>query len=136
MKRSGFALVLLLLATTATASPAEDGSGQVQLPLDIYTQLIQQAQRPDDPKAPINFALGNAQVQVSVDASGPRVSAEIQVSLSIQIFENRWALVPILPPGTPVTEARIQGNPVGLVTSPQGLAWITNQKGAYTMTLR
>ena len=133
MKRTWFALLLLVLAPSLRAQ--ENTPGQVQIPLDIYTQLLQQAQAADDPRAPVNFALGNAQVNIVVRSTEPRASAEISVTLSIQIFEDRWALVPVLPAGTPVSRATIQGSPVQLVATPQGLAWTTNQKGAYTMEL-
>lgn len=134
MKRTWFALLLLLVSLPSLR--AQDNTpGQVQIPLEIYTQLLQQAQAPDDPRAPVNFALGNAQVNVVVRAIEPRASAEISVTLSIQIFEDRWALVPVLPAGTPVTRVTIQGSPVQLVPTPQGLAWTTHQKGAYTMEL-
>ena len=101
MKRTWFALLLLLVSLPSLR--AQDNTpGQVQIPLEIYTQLLQQAQAPDDPRAPVNFALGNAQVNVVVRAIEPRASAEISVTLSIQIFEDRWALVPVLPAGTPL----------------------------------
>lgn len=134
MKRIWFAL-LLLLVSQPTLRAQESSPGQVQIPLEIYTQLLKQAQSPDDPRAPVNFALGNAQVNVVVRSTEPQASAEISVTLSIQIFEDRWALVPVLPAGTPVSRVTIQGSPVQLVAAPQGLAWTTHQKGAYTMEL-
>ena len=138
MKRIWFALTMMVFAGLGPVEAQENNPnrpGQVQLPLEIYTQLIQQAQAPDDPHAPVNFALGNARVNVNVGSTEPAASAEVSVTLSIQIFEDAWALVPVLPAGTPVTQATIQGSPVQLVATPRGLAWGTNQKGAYTMQL-
>ncbi len=139
MKRTTFALMMMAFASFLGALEAQEskpnGPGQVQLPLEIYKQLIEQAQAPDDPRAPVNFALGNARVSVTVGSTEPAASAEVSVTLSIQIFEDRWALIPVLPAGTPVTQATIQGAPVQLVSTPSGLAWSTNQKGAYTMQL-
>ena len=60
MKRIWFALTMMVFAGLPGLADAQESKpGQVQLPLEIYTQLIQQAQTPDDPRAPVNFALGN-----------------------------------------------------------------------------
>ena len=138
MKRIWFALTMMVFAGLVGWVEAQENNanrpGQVQLPLEIYTQLIQQAQ-PGDRHAPVNFALGNARVSVTVRSLEPAASAEISVALSIQIFEDEWALVPVLPAGTPVTQATVQGTPVQLVATRSGLAWTTNQKGTYAMQL-
>jgi len=143
MKRIWFALTMMVFAGLGRVEAQEskinelnelNRPGQVQLPLEIYTQLMQQAQASDQ-RAPVNFALGNARVNVSVGSTEPAASAEVSVTLSIQIFEDEWALVPVLPAGTPVTQATIQGAPVQLVATSSGLAWTTNQKGTYTMQL-
>lgn len=136
MKRIWFALTMMVFAALPGLAHAQEKKpGQVQLPLEIYTQLIQQAQTPDDPRAPVNFALGNARVNVNVGSTEPAASADVSVTLSIQIFEDAWALVPVLPAGTPITGATIQGAPVQLVATPSGLTWATNEKGTYTMQL-
>ena len=117
MKRIWFALTMMVFAGLVGWVEAQENNanrpGQVQLPLEIYTQLIQQAQ-PGDRHAPVNFALGNARVSVTVRSLEPAASAEISVALSIQIFEDEWALVPVLPAGTPVTQATVQGTPVSV----------------------
>jgi hypothetical protein len=126
----------LALVTSAALAESEK-PGQVQIPLELYNQLIEQTRTPIEPRlpAPMNYALGNAQVSIRVGSTEPRPSAEVTVTLSIQIFENQWSLVPILPPGTPVTQATVQGSVVQLVATPSGLAWATNQKGAFQMDL-
>ena len=74
MKRIWFALTMMVFAGLGPVEAQENNPnrpGQVQLPLEIYTQLIQQAQAPDDPHAPVNFALGNARVNVNVGSTEP-----------------------------------------------------------------
>ena len=52
MKRIWFALTMMVFAGLGPVEAQENNPnrpGQVQLLLEIYTQLIQQAQAPDDP---------------------------------------------------------------------------------------
>lgn len=139
MKRTLCISMLLLFASLGRTQPQpqESEPGQVQLPLEIYNQLIEASRNPVQPDrpAPVNHALGNAQVNLRVATTEPRASGEVSVTLSIQVFEDQWSLVPVLPVGTPVSTATIQGQPVQLVSTPLGLAWTTNQKGSYTMQL-
>jgi hypothetical protein len=116
----------------ARASETEDG--RVQIPLEIYTQLVQAAEQPA--VAPAGFALGKADLNVQVTESEGRASAEVTVSLSIQILEDRWVLVPILPAGTPVISVAIDGQSVQLINAPGGLAWGVKDRGSYAMQLR
>jgi hypothetical protein len=129
---------LAAFATKVEAQTQQDAPGQVRLPLDLYNQLIEQSRNPAPrPRpAPVNFALGSASVNVQVSTTEPRASAEVTVTLSIEVFENEWVLIPVLAPGTPLTRVSLQGNPVLLVPTPEGLAWGTNVKGSYSMELR
>ncbi|HJS75382.1 MAG TPA: hypothetical protein VJ921_13915, partial [Vicinamibacteria bacterium] len=61
--------------------------------------------------------------------------AEVNASLPIEVFEDQWVLVPVLPPGTSLTSATVSGNPVQLVATGPGLAYGTKVKGAFTMEL-
>jgi len=130
-----YTLAICLLALVSPAAAAQEKGGQVQIPLDLYNQLIETTRTPTQRPAPLNFALGNATLRVSVASIESRPVAEVTVSLPVEIFENEWVLVPVLPPGTPVTRASVSGNPVQLVATAQGLAYGTNVKGAYTMEL-
>jgi hypothetical protein len=125
---------LLALATGVSAQPAP--SGQVEIPIDVYNQLVEAARAPSRAPRPLPaaYALGNARVQVAV-AGDAGDSAEVRVELALDILEDEWVLVPILPSGTPVESVRVGGQVVQLVPSPEGLAWITKQKGSWTMSL-
>jgi hypothetical protein len=135
----GFHVLAGLLASaglaTATAPP-ESGheNARVQIPLEIYTQLVAAAEPPT--VAPAGFALGKADVNVEVTESEGRASATVRVALTIEVLEDRWVLVPILPAGTPVVSVEIDGKPVQLISTRGGLAWGVNKRGSYTMTLR
>ncbi len=146
MKLETFALSLLftLNGLTVGAQEAQRAqevpvarSGQVEIPLHIYNQLVEQAQsaiRPPRP-VPASYALGSAQVGVRVPATEPRASGSVQVQLAIDVLENEWVLVPILPAGTPVETVTVGGTPVQLIATPAGLAWSTKEAGSYTMVL-
>ena len=121
--------------------PAQDDkigpTGQVQLPLEVYKALLEKSRDPSRlPRpAPASYALGNARVSVQVAATEPRVSGEIRVDLSIDVLEDDWVLIPVLPAGTPVEAATIGGNPVQLLATPDGLAWSIKKSGSYNMNL-
>jgi len=72
---------------------------------------------------------------VNVPATEPRASATVSVELTIDVLEDDWALIPVLPAGTPVETASVNGRPVQLMPSPLGLAWSARVAGSYTMQL-
>ena len=127
------------LALAAPASRAEDlpAAGHVQIPVDVYTQLIDASRDPSrvPRRAPSGYALGNAKVTLTVQSSAGRASGEARVELAIDVFEDQWVLVPVLPAGTPVESAMVGGAPVQLVAALSGLGWATNKKGSYAMSL-
>lgn len=135
MRSATLTLALVLLAAVAGADQtSESQNGSVQIPLETYQQLVEAADQP--PRAPSDFAVGRAELDVQVNEAEGRASGEVRVVLSLEVLEDRWVLVPILPAGTPISSVTINGSPVQLITTPGGLAWGTNQKGSYTMELR
>jgi hypothetical protein len=138
MRTATIGLLALALASFTFATSdgwgAETEDGQVQIPLEIYQQLVAAAQQPA--VAPAGYALGKADLNVQVAESEGRASAEVQVALTIEVLEDRWVLVPILPAGTPVSSVAIDGKPVQLINTPGGLAWGVKTMGTYTMQLR
>jgi len=134
MTRTWFAFMLSVFVAAA-ALAQESPSGQVQIPLDVYQQLLAMSQAGTDPKAPVNVAVGNARVNVGVALSGPSATATVNATLTIEVFEDRWVLVPVLPAGSAVTGVTVDGQPAQLIAAPGGLAFSTNKKGTYTMVL-
>ncbi len=139
MRTATLGLLALVLASAlslqaARASETVSPDGRVQIPLDVYNQLVEASQQPM--LAPAGFALGQADLNLQVHESDGRAGAEVQVALTIQVLEDRWVLVPILPAGTPVSSVQIDGQPVQLISTPGGLAWGVKEKGVYAMQLR
>ena len=131
-------IVLLALFTAVPAFASElrpaPPNGEVRVPLSDYTKLLAQlAAKPRG--APAAFALGQADVTVSVREHEARKTAEVEIALSLEVFEDEWTLVPLLPPGTALRRASVDGVAVQLVEGPEGLAWATNRAGTYALSL-
>ncbi len=128
-------LLVLVLCTASIASTPDDKSGQVQLPLEEYRHLIEALADPSPRPAPAAYALGSASVAVGVTDVASRATGTIQVRLIVEVLEDQWVLVPVLPAGTPVESVKVGGKPVQLIATPHGLAWSTRKSGSYTMDL-
>ncbi len=135
--RSFAPLVAVLAALPGAAADQAPSAGHVQIPVDLYNRLVETAGDPARNRrpAPAGYALGNAQVALTVRSAGGRASGEARVEVAIEVLEEQWVLVPVLPAGTPVDTATVGGAPVQLVAAPSGLGWATNKKGSYVMTL-
>jgi hypothetical protein len=130
-----FLVIALILATPASArESAPERSGEVRVPLSVYTAMLNQLTKDPRP-APAAYAIGQSHVVVRVSDREDRISAAVDVTVQIEIFEDEWTLVPILPTGAALRQASVDGHPVQLVESPDGLAWSTDQAGTMTMRL-
>ena len=129
-------IVLVCMGAFGASHAATDaGGGEVRVPLEVYRQLVEQANQDTRP-APVSYALGVANVVVAIVDDDKRTTAHVSVSLNIETFENQWTLEPVLPPGAALSDARVNGTPVQLVQGPDGLAWSTDKAGTVTMELR
>jgi len=133
MKAPSALAVVILLSSVGVQADQGDG-GRISLPLEAYHELQKKARGGARP-APVGFAIGAAAVVVSATAQQDNVTAEVEVSLSIRVFDDRWILAPVLPAGTPVTRATVDGEDVQLVATASGLAWSTKESGSYAMKL-
>jgi len=126
-----------LVAMPLAAQPAKTEDGRVEIPLDIYNQLVEAARDPSRLPRPVpaSYALGSAVVNVTVSDVEPKAAAQISVDLTIEVYEDEWVLVPVLPVATPVERVLVAGSPVQLVATPMGLAWATRQSGSHRMNL-
>ncbi len=131
MKQLILSIVLLLLL--APAPSAQTGTGQVELPLEVYNRLVETARGPETP-LPAGFALGSAKVSITVEGEESG-SALIRVDLAIDVLTDDWILIPVLPAGAAVEDATLGGNAVQLIATPGGLAWATRQQGSHTLKL-
>jgi len=129
-------IVMICIGVASAAMAATDAtSGEVRVPLETYRQLVEQA-NPNMRPAPAAYAIGVSTVDVAIIDDDKHTTARVSVSLNIETFENQWTLVPILPPGAALGDARVNGVPVQLVQGPDGLAWSTDKAGTVTMQLR
>ena len=128
------ATLLAALAGQVQASAAED-DGEVRLPLNTYNHLVDQSRHESRP-APAAYAIGIAKVSVAITEHDKRSAARVHATVRIEVLENQWTLVPILPSGTALVQARANGAPVQLVNGPDGLAFSSNQAGVVKLELR
>jgi hypothetical protein len=133
MKNLRYVLIALILFAAGGAAATESSGGEVQIPLHIYNQLIDDT-RPIT-SAPSGYALGQAIVGIQVTDRDGRATATISVDLKLDVLEDEWAAVPILPAGTPLRSATIDGKPVQLMHRDGSLVWGTKKSGSYTMKL-
>lgn len=131
-------LTLLLLTWLIPMTWAQDNnkekSGSVALPLNTYNTLIDASKQPKD-KAPTAYAIGQSNITASINDADDRTTAHINVQTSIEIFENKWTSVPILPYGAGIISASINEEPVSLVQNSQWLSWSTKKAGKYWLKI-
>jgi hypothetical protein len=128
-------LLTLIFALPAQAqAPAPVPGGDVRIPLADYTaRLAQLASQPN--RAPADYAIGQSQVSVQVREIDERKTAMVNVQVQVETFEDEWVLVPLLPPGTALKSARVDGKPVQLVERPDGLSWSAAKAGTFKVQL-
>ena len=138
MKRLLLALTLLFIAPFSARAEDEPQSGYVRIPLTEYTRLSDLARDPKkDPRpAPAGYAFGTGTLSLQVEESDERANGIINAQLSVQVLEDDWVAIPLLPSGTSVVSSTVNGAPVQLLASPQGLAWSSNKAGSYSVSLR
>jgi hypothetical protein len=126
------ALIFVLPAKASEVLPAY--GGEVRVPLSDYTAML--ALLSQDPRrAPAAYAIGQSTVAVTVSQRDERNTAAVDVTVRIEIFEDEWTLVPILPAGAALRQARIDGQAVQLIEEADGLSWSTDKAGTYTLQL-
>ncbi len=133
------AIVVLVLPGLTSFVAAEESSTQiVRLSLEEYNRLMEVARDPkkDPREAPAGYALGTAVVNLTTKTIDNKVTASVDLNLAIEVLEDEWQGVPILPLGTSVQSVTVSGSSAQLISGPKGLIWGVKQKGAYSMNLR
>jgi len=130
-------LVFGLTLPTPAGADDDDRGGDVQLSLQQYEELVAASRTAPDlpPDAPGAYALGQAAVSVTVRPGGGAGSATVVLDLSVQVLEDGWVGVPLLPAGTAVTDSRVGGAPMQLVPGRGALLWGVESKGTYAVHL-
>lgn len=119
-------------ATTVVDATEISTNGDVRLPLDNYIKLIEDARNPDLP-APAAYAIGQSNVSVTLNELDDRTTAHVTVDARIEVFEDKWSLIPILPYGAAITAVTINGQAIQLVQNAEWMSWSTNQAGAVNL---
>lgn len=138
MNRIKILLPLLFILLPLLSLSAQEKKGEVTLPLEKYNQLSEAAAKPQkEPRpAPAAYSLSQAGVSVNVTSQKEELSARVLIDLAVKVFENEWSLIPILPAGTAVSSALVNGKSIDLVPGPDGLSWSTNKAGSYQLQLK
>lgn len=128
-------LILMACITVQATEIAPDDNGQVQLPLSVYNHLINLSTQDPRP-APAGYAIGNADIKVTVADRDDRSTAQVEATVMVEVFEDEWTLIPVLASGTALNSVTVDGEAVQLVQGPDGLSWSTDRAGTVTMRLK
>jgi hypothetical protein len=130
-----FALLALLFAWPASATESlPSPGGEVRVPLSDYTAMLNQLSQ-DPRRAPAAYAIGQSSVSVEVSERDGQKTAAVSISVQVEIFEDEWTLVPLLPSGAALRHAAVDGKAIQLVEEDDGLAWSTDKAGTYGVQL-
>lgn len=128
---------LLLLVLPGLSPAQQEAPGTVQIPVQRYDALVDGARQPDvlPPEAPGSFALGSATASVTVGDGAGAGSATVEVDLAVQVLEDGWVGIPLLPAGVPLTTATANSSPIHLVPGRGALLWGVEKHGTWLVHL-
>lgn len=126
--------VLADAEVVSASSLPNPAGGDVRVPLTDYIRLIEAAQQPED-HAPADYAIGQASATVVLSEQHDHTTAQIQVSTTIEVFEDQWTLIPVLPYGAAINSVLIDGRAIQLVQKAEWMSWSTQQAGTYRLVL-
>ena len=136
--RSGVsaAIALVLALAWPAGAGAGEGKGQVRMPLDTFRELEELARRPLDrePSPPVDATVSRADLELRVPEQAGR-PAEVKASVTVHVLSGAWVVARLLPAGTSVRSATLDGEPVALATRDGYLIWSTRQKGTHRLDL-
>lgn len=124
----------MLLSVTLNAEEAK--TGVVHLPLDAYQNLYKKATAPPDAEKPppVGVTISGAELEVSVPEEAGR-PAEVTARVTVHVLTGDWVAVPILPAGTSVKSATLDGQPIALALLRGDLVWSARSKGRHLLEL-
>jgi hypothetical protein len=133
------ALICLLgmaLGTPAVRAQAADDGGEVRLPLKMFSDLAAKASDPKKPPVPpaTAYALAQAEVEAILPDS-PGSFAKVELTLTVHVLTDEWTSVPLLPVGTSLSRALLDGAPIALAALKGDLVWTTNARGTHVLKL-
>jgi hypothetical protein len=114
----------------------ETQTGVVHLPLDAYQDLYNKVVAlPDAEKPPpvgVTLSIAELEVEVPKEAGRP---AEVVARVTVHVLTDEWIAVPILPAGTSVKSATLDGQAIALALLRGDLVWFTKSKGQHLLEL-
>lgn len=133
------ALILTLSSMPQAAfasEPAKDG--QVEIPLLQYQQMLEAIRDPNlHPRpTPFHYAFGEAQAELTFAENEGRLGGTVAAAFTVNILDDDWVSVPLLPAQTPVISAQANGQPIELAATEQGLAWGVKKAGRYEVKVQ
>ncbi len=132
------ALAGIVFAVHVQAAEAGKKEGQVELPLEHYNSLVEASRYPLEipRKAPTGYAIGGSEIEVTVQENENHSAwASIVARFSLEVLEDDWVSVPLLPVDTALQSALMDGAPLALSASPQGLSFNSKGKGTHKFEL-
>ena len=135
MKKIATTLFLTFIVNILYAQDiSENKSGNVQLPLNTYNTLIDANREPKD-LAPAAYAIGQSEISVKIKEVDHRTTALVTVNAKIEVFEDKWTLIPLLPYSAAITTASINTEAIQLIQDVEWLSWSVKKVGTYHLKL-
>jgi len=136
MKKAAFAILCWCYAFLSLPGVSADNNtgGEVHVPLAAYQALLEATQVTVD-TAPAAYGVSESRVTLAVRAYEHNYSATVNLAFSVQVYENTWVAIPLLPIGTALTKAEVNGQTVQLMSAQRDLAWVTQSAGTYQFEL-
>ncbi len=124
-------IIALLCCVTTAASAAEPDPGELRIPFASFRALEERlrALEAATRQAPVDVAVGRASVTVDRDGL-------VEANVELQILTDGWANVPLLPAGTAIESATVDGGPLALTPRGADLVWSVRGAGSHHVVLR
>ncbi len=132
-----YVAILILIGTCGAAGAQEKGApGTVRLPLDEYSRLFSLANKPPDKETPppVRFSISDAAVRVSAPTQAGQ-PAEVSASVKIHVLSSDWVSIGLLPAGTSLKSATMDGVNIALSVVGGELVFPTRKKGKHELKL-
>lgn len=130
-------MLLIALGAWASAGAQEkNAAGTVRLPLSEYSRLFSQANKQPDKQAPppVAFSISDAAVRVTAPDQPGRPAA-VTASVDIHVLSDKWVSIGLLPAGTSLESARLDGADIALTVVGGELVFPTRSKGEHELKL-
>ena len=130
-------LMSFVLLVPFCSTAAEEKPGYVRIPLAEYERLAEasRTEKKTPREAPAQYALAKAEIEARVSVDKNRALADVSADIAIQVLDDDWVLVPILPGSSAVASASVDNKEADLVAKPDGLYWGVKAAGAHRMHL-